>query len=158
MGGKLPPFLNQTYIPKTPKNSSLLRFSPFRLVIYPLILSKVHCSDSQDHLPYKSPSILVNFSQSPQVPDFDSMARAQPRVRASKLARLVNTKDSMAQFKGLYRVPPSISLTYCHLDNLPIINRNEILLPVMAVVEGGVRFPLHPLLIDFLQTVNAFPS
>ncbi len=82
--------------------------------------------------------------------DFDSMAKAQSRARASKLARLVNMEDNMARFRELYHVPPSISLTYCHLDNLPVINNNKILLPVMAVMEGGIRFPLHSLLIDFL--------
>ena len=64
----------------------------------------------------------------------------------------------MAQFRQIYQVPPSISLSYCHSDNLPIINRDELLIRVMTVVEGGVRFPLHSLFIDFLQTVNASPS
>ncbi len=77
---------------------------------------------------------------------------------ASRLAQLVNTEDSMAQFRLLYQIPPSVSLTYCNLDDFPVINRGEILLPIMAIVEGGVRFPLHSFLIDFLQTVNATPS
>uniref|UniRef100_A0A2N9EP46 Uncharacterized protein n=1 Tax=Fagus sylvatica TaxID=28930 RepID=A0A2N9EP46_FAGSY len=77
---------------------------------------------------------------------------------ASKLAMLVNTEESMARFRSLYQIPPSISLTYCNSDDFPVINRDEILLPIMAIVEGGVRFPLHSFLIDFLQTVNATPS
>jgi hypothetical protein len=85
------------------------------------------------------------------------MARHQPRVRVSKLARLVNTEERMTQFRQIYRVPPSITLEYYHGNNLPVLNRDEIFLPIMAVVEGGVRFPLHPLLIDFLHTVNASP-
>ena len=86
------------------------------------------------------------------------MARTQSRSRASKLARLVNTEASMTRFRELYRVPPSIRLVYCNLEDFPVINKDEILLPIMAVVEGGVRFPLHPLLVSFLQIVNATPS
>ena len=86
------------------------------------------------------------------------MARTQSRAKASKLARLVNSEESMTQFRQLYRVPPFIPLACCHTDNLLVINRDEILLLVMAVVEGGVRFPLHSLLINFLQTVNTSPS
>uniref|UniRef100_A0A2N9FK01 Uncharacterized protein n=1 Tax=Fagus sylvatica TaxID=28930 RepID=A0A2N9FK01_FAGSY len=76
----------------------------------------------------------------------------------SKLAMLVNTEESMMRFRLLYQIPPSVSLTYCNSDNFPVINRGEILIPIMAIVEGGVRFPLHEFLIDFLQTVNATPS
>jgi hypothetical protein len=65
------------------------------------------------------------------------MARHQPRARASKLARLVNTEERMAQFRQIYRIPPSIALEYHHGDNLPVLNWDEILLPIMAVVEGG---------------------
>uniref|UniRef100_A0A2N9EX39 Uncharacterized protein n=1 Tax=Fagus sylvatica TaxID=28930 RepID=A0A2N9EX39_FAGSY len=86
------------------------------------------------------------------------MARAQTRSRASKLARLVNSEASMTRFRELYRVPSSIRLAYCNLDDLPVINKDEILLPIMAVVEGGVRFPLHPLLVNLLLIVNATPS
>uniref|UniRef100_A0A2N9FSF6 Uncharacterized protein n=1 Tax=Fagus sylvatica TaxID=28930 RepID=A0A2N9FSF6_FAGSY len=86
------------------------------------------------------------------------MARTQSRSRASKLARLVNSEASMTRFRELYRVPSSIRLAYCNLDDLPVINKDEILLPIMAVVEGGVRFPLHPLLVNFLLIVNATPS
>ena len=86
------------------------------------------------------------------------MARTQSRSRASKLARLVNSEASMTRFRELYRVPPSIHLAYCNTSDFPVINRDKILLPIMAVVEGGVRFPLHPLLINFFQIVNTTPS
>jgi hypothetical protein len=63
----------------------------------------------------------------------------------------------MNQFRQIYRVPPDIILKYYSCNDLPLLNRDEIIIPIMAVVEGGVRFALHPLLIDFLQTVNASP-
>uniref|UniRef100_A0A2N9EDV9 Uncharacterized protein n=1 Tax=Fagus sylvatica TaxID=28930 RepID=A0A2N9EDV9_FAGSY len=81
------------------------------------------------------------------------MARTQSRSRASKLARLVNSEASMTRFRELYRVPPSIRLAYCNLDDFPVINKDEILLSIMAVVEGGVRFPLHPLLGEESRTL-----
>ena len=63
----------------------------------------------------------------------------------------------MNYFRQIYRVPPNITLTYYACDDLPILNRDEIIISIMTVEEGGVRFPLHPLLVDFLQTVNASP-
>jgi hypothetical protein len=76
------------------------------------------------------------------------MVGRKSRVRAKKLANLVNSDEKMKKFRELYHVPNDVILKYYPCDDLPLLNRDEAIIPVMGVVEGGVRFPLHHFLMN----------
>ena len=86
------------------------------------------------------------------------MGKKRTEEDGSKLARYVNTPENMALFRRLYRIPDDVGLQYVHWSNALPPSSGELLIPVVAVVEGGVRFPLDPLLADFLNYFSLSPT
>ena len=65
-------------------------------------------------------------------------------ARANKLAKLVNSSESMRVFREKYRVPSDVRLWYYRSNDLPLLNQDEIIISVMSVVEEGSNFLLIP--------------
>ena len=57
-----------------------------------------------------------------------------------KLARYVNTPETMALFRRLYQVPDDVGLRYVHWSDALPPSSGELLIPVVAVMEGGFVF------------------
>ena len=57
---------------------------------------------------------------------------------AQRLAHLVDSNEGMRAFRERYRVLNDVRLRYCSVKNIPVLNQDEILIPVMGVVERGL--------------------
>uniref|UniRef100_A0A2N9FLH4 Uncharacterized protein n=1 Tax=Fagus sylvatica TaxID=28930 RepID=A0A2N9FLH4_FAGSY len=79
-------------------------------------------------------------------------------VKGGKLCRFVNTPEAMAVFRHVYEIPNDVGLKYVHWSDALVPAAGNLLLPVVAIVEGGVRFPMDPLLADFLGHLRLTPS
>ena len=79
-------------------------------------------------------------------------------VKGGKLCLFVNTPEAMAVFRHVYEIPNGVGLKYVHWSDALVPAAGNLLLPVVAIVEGGVRFPMDLLLADFLGHLRLTPS
>jgi hypothetical protein len=74
-----------------------------------------------------------------------------------QLSKLVDTEEKINQFKERYGFPKDVQIRYASSDDLALLEYQDLVLPIIAVVEGGVRIPMHPFLIQFLTYFRLSP-
>ena len=65
-------------------------------------------------------------------------------------SHLLSSEASLASFRAAYNVPGDVDIAYCHEGDIDLHRNsgsNTIFFPLMAILEGGVRFPVDPLII-----------
>ena len=63
---------------------------------------------------------------------------------------LLSSKDSLASFRAAYNVPGDVDITYCHVGDIDLhrcTGSNTVFFSLMAILEGGARFLVDPLII-----------
>ena len=68
-----------------------------------------------------------------------------------RFAHLVNSPTSIEGFRAKYHIPQGVSLRYCALDQvLTHRNEREVVIPMIAFIEGGMTFPMGRVTRDYL--------
>jgi len=74
-------------------------------------------------------------------------------------AYLLNTKVSLATFRQMFNIPEDVDVAYCHESEIALHRgANTAFFPLMAILEGGVRFPVDPLLLNTLRFYGLCPD
>ena len=69
-------------------------------------------------------------------------------------SHLLSSEASLASFRAAYNIPEDVDIAYCHEGDIDIQRRhgvNTVFFPLMAILKGGVRFPVDPLVIRTLR-------
>ena len=74
-----------------------------------------------------------------------------------RLAKLVNTEEKIVEFKKRYGFPEDVHIRYVPFSDLALLQYQDLVLPIIAIVKGGVRIPMHPFLIQFLTHFRLSP-
>ena len=76
-------------------------------------------------------------------------------------SHLLSTKASLANFRAMYDIPRYVDIGYCHEGDITLQWRsgsNVVFFPLMAILEGGVRFPMDPLILSTLRFYGLCPN
>ena len=67
-------------------------------------------------------------------------------------AFLLDTAASLATFRKTFDVLDDVEVVYCHESEIALHKgHGTAFFPLMVILEGGVRFPMDPLLVSTLR-------
>ena len=71
---------------------------------------------------------------------------------------LLEAPTALASFRRKFNIPNDVEVAYCH-ENKIALHRGHgtVFFPLMAILEGGVRFPVDPFLTDTLRYYELCP-
>ena len=74
-------------------------------------------------------------------------------------AYLLNARAPLAAFRQNYSVLDDVEVAYCHESKIALhIGEGTTFFPLMSILEGGVRFPIDPLLLSTLRYYGLSPD
>ena len=74
---------------------------------------------------------------------------------------LLSSEAALATFRAAFDVPGDVDIAYWPEGDIDIQRRrgiNTVFFPLMAILEGGVRFPVDPLLLSTLRFYGLCPN
>ena len=76
-----------------------------------------------------------------------------------RLRKLVDTEKAMEKFIANYRIPPNVSLRHCKMGEWHFLRKTgEVVIPVLAFVEGRMRIPMGPVTKGYLRHFRLAPT
>ena len=76
-------------------------------------------------------------------------------------SHLLSSDTSLATFSAAYGILEDVDIAYCHQGDIEIQRRrgtNTVFFPLMSILEGGIRFPVDPLVIGTLRFYGLCPD
>ena len=72
---------------------------------------------------------------------------------------LLDTRGSLAIFRQKFDIPDDVDVAYCHESEIALhIGQGTAFFPLMAVLEGGIRFPVDSLMVSTLRYYGLCPD
>ena len=75
-----------------------------------------------------------------------------------RFKKLVESEEAMEKFVADYKIPNNVGLRYCKKGDWHIMRREgEVVILIIAFLEGGMRLPMHPVVRDYLRHFRLAP-
>ena len=72
---------------------------------------------------------------------------------------LLEAPAALATFRQKFNIPGDVEVAYCHESEIALHRgHGTTFFPLIAVLEGGVRFPVDPLLTNTLRYSSRAPT